>query len=29
MRALGEALGVRVVTGLYHAPEPALKWRAT
>ena len=29
MRALGEALGVPVVTGLYHAPESALKWRAT
>jgi RNA polymerase sigma-70 factor (ECF subfamily) len=28
MRALGEAFGVRVATGLYHAPEPALKWRA-
>ncbi|MEX2207686.1 MAG: RNA polymerase sigma factor [Myxococcota bacterium] len=29
MRALGDAFGVRVVTGLYHAPEPELKWRAT
>jgi len=29
MRALGEAFGVQVVTGLYHAPEPALKWRAS
>lgn len=27
MRALGETLGLHVVTGLYHAPEPALKWR--
>lgn len=27
MRALGETLGLPVVTGLYHAPEPALKWR--
>jgi RNA polymerase sigma-70 factor (ECF subfamily) len=27
MRALGETLRLPVVTGLYHAPEPALKWR--
>jgi RNA polymerase sigma-70 factor (ECF subfamily) len=29
MRVLGEVLGVPVATGLYHAPEPALKWRST
>jgi RNA polymerase sigma-70 factor (ECF subfamily) len=29
MRALGETLGLRVVTGLYHAPEPPLKWRTS
>ena len=28
MRAIGETLGLPVATGLYHAPEPALKWRA-
>jgi len=28
MRAMGEQLGLPVLTGLYHAPEPALKGRA-